>query len=233
MGHQHDLLGQCEQQRRHPLGVAQVEQGGRLVADQDRGLGDEHRCQCQQLLLAARQQVCGMVGVARQPEPVEHLGDPSLAFETAQTLTAQRELDVLAHRRHHDLRVRVGEHEAHRPAYVGAVLAGIAPVDPHRAFGRQDQPVEGASQCRLARPVGADDRDPLLAQGKRHIAQHGALAVPVGDRVDPDHPTRSTSIATPWPPPIAQVARPQRGPSWRTIREKSRTTSSAPLAPHG
>ena len=45
--------------------------------------------------------------------------------------------------------------------------------------------------------------------------------------------TASTSTATPWPPPTAQVASPYRPSRRRTSDENSRATSIAPEAPHG
>ena len=60
--HIDDLLRKALQDLQHPAGVAQVEQRRGFVAHQDPWFGHEHRAQCQQLLLTAREQVGGVVG---------------------------------------------------------------------------------------------------------------------------------------------------------------------------
>ena len=65
--------------------------------------------------------------------------------------------------------------------------------------GRQER---GAGLRARRQPAGS------VAERDVEVAQHGAVAVGVPDPTGLDHRHRSTTIATPWPPPTAIAARP-------------------------
>ena len=100
-----------------------------------------------------------------------------------------------------------------------------------------DQAVEQPGERRLARAVGADDPDPLLAQLQVDVAEHlppgRAVAVDVADPVElitgTLHHHRHTLAAAHRDGREPEPARPAGATSWLN----SRTTSTAPEAPHG
>ena len=111
--------------------VAEVEQGRRLVGDQDRRPGREHPGQGEQLALAAGQPVHAAVAEAREPVPARTASAARSRSRLVAVRTPQRQGDVLARGRHHELRGRVGEHEADPAAY-------LPPSRPRR--GRRRRP---------------------------------------------------------------------------------------------
>ena len=72
MGDEDQLLVQVEQSVGDELGVAQVEQGRRLVHDDELGLGDEHGADREELLLAAGQQVRRVITVLGQAKASQY-----------------------------------------------------------------------------------------------------------------------------------------------------------------
>ena len=226
-------------------GVAQVEQRGRLVHHQHVRLGDQHRRQRQQLLLPAGEQVRRVVGVpgepvgrqrgARRARATSRLGQPP---------AAQPERDVLGDRRHHDLRVGVGEAEADPPAHLAALAAGCRGRrrSPSPRVG-QHQPVEHPRERRLAGAVGADDADPR-ARSRRtvDVAQHragaGVLAVAVADAARPrsrgtlDH-HRDALAAADRDGRQAVAAAPRRRTSWREEPDDEHRARRAPGVTEG
>ena len=146
------------------------------------------------------------------PETVrrESASHPILDLLLGQAAAAQPERHVLGHRRHHDLRVRVGEAEPDQPAHLLAVALGVVPVHGDGPAVGDDQPVQQSRERGLAGAVGTDDPDPVLAELDRDVVQDGAAlgGVGVADAVDGDQRHDSTTIATPWPPPTAIAANP-------------------------
>ena len=70
--------------------VARIEEGGRLVGDDDRRLAHEHRREREQLLLPAGEPVRGPVGQVGEAEPVEGRVDARRGIRRGQPVTAQR-----------------------------------------------------------------------------------------------------------------------------------------------
>ena len=77
-----------------------------------------------------------MVGVAVEAERLSTPAARARPLRRRQPLPAQAEGDVLAHGGHHDLRVGVGEAEAHQAADRLAVAPRVVPVDGDGPAGR-------------------------------------------------------------------------------------------------
>src|SRR6478735_6813698 len=188
-----ELLLQAEQQVADAAAVAEVEQRRRLVGHQDRGPRGEHPRQCEQLALAAGQPVHAAVAEAGEPEvgqdPVG--GDEPLGLVAVRA--PQRQGDVLAGGRHHELGGRVGEHEADPAAYLPALARHVEPVDHDAAGGGRHETVEEPGEGGLAGAVGSDERNSALGQLERGLVEDAALAVLGRDRdgdlleTDPAH----------------------------------------------
>ena len=149
-------------------------------------------------------------------EPFERGATRAAASAFDELAAAQRERDVLGDGRHHDLVVRVGEDEADPAADLAPVPGGVEAVDRDRAGGRLHQPVDHPGQGGLAGAVGADDAD------ARSVQREVDAVARTRSRRSGDHPgersitlsaPRSSSIAMPCPPPIAQAASPSRASS--------------------
>ena len=140
--------------------------------------------------------------------------DPGCDLGLGEALPPQPEGDVLGDRRHDDLGIGVGEAETDAAPDRTGLPGCIEAVDPDHSRRRDDESVEHPRECRLARPVGADDADPPLGEPEGYVAQHGPLdagggvGVPHGVELDQRH--ASTTSAVPWPPPAAIAARPRR-----------------------
>ena len=144
-GKPQQMLAQPGEGVHEPVLVAQVEQGGGLVADQDVGVEREHRAQRQQLLLAAREGVGRVVGVVAEPVRGEDVPRALGALGTGDvTAAAQRQGHVLHRRRHDDLAVGVGEQEADPPPHRPPVAGRVEAVDPDLA-GAVTRPLPGIS----------------------------------------------------------------------------------------
>src|SRR5690606_4271293 len=150
-----------------------------------------------------------------------------------QTAAAEGERHVLARGRHHDLRVRIGEHETDLLAHLAPFRRGVEAVHPNPAPGWHDEPVDHPRDRGLARSVGADERDPPLFQPQVHVGHHGRGVVGVSHVLELDHRTTVHIVATPIPPPEDNAASPVLPRPWATNRANNRTTSTAPDAPHG
>ena len=128
MGDQHDLLRQPARAARRPAGVAQVEQRRRLVSDQHGRLG--RRAPTPARAAASARRTAGGRGGrrARRGRTRQRRRPPARATSVARRpRRAQPERDVLGHRRHDDLGVRVGEDRS-RPAAARRAPAGRCPA---------------------------------------------------------------------------------------------------------
>ncbi len=186
MGDHDELLVQLGEGLGHQRPVAQVEQCRGFVGHDHRRFDHQHRRQREQLLLAAGQQVAGVIGVVGETVPGEHLVDSSSSILLAQPRTAQREVHVLRHRGHDDLGVRIGEAEAHPPTDPGALATGVEAVHGDRAGGGDDEPVDHPGERGLPAAVDADDPDASFGEHQVDVREDGPVAVGVADAVEPD-----------------------------------------------
>src|SRR4029077_8700285 len=87
-----------------------VEGGKRLIEQKDLGLDRERTCECARLLLPARQLVCVLVHVRREPDQVEHLACPLPALGGPDLVQLHPEGHVLHCRHVREKRVRLEHH---------------------------------------------------------------------------------------------------------------------------
>ena len=87
-----------------------------------------------------------------------------------------------------------------------AYSGDVEPLDEHRARARRDQPVDHARECRLARPVRADDARPARVEDEVDAAEHDAVAVGVVDVAELDHRCRPAPSRSPGTHPAALTA---------------------------
>ncbi len=153
-----------------------------------------------------------MVGVPGQAEPGQRREHPLGHLGAGQPVPAQPERDVLAHRRHHDLGVRVGEAEPDPAAHRRAVAAVSRPSTVTARVG-QHQAVDQPGEGRLARAVGADHPDPLLGQRQVDAGEHDPAGAAVAERVAD---RASSLISGTLPPPSPRPGR--RRPRWPRAR---------------
>jgi hypothetical protein len=93
------------------------------------------------------------------------------------------ERDVLGHRRHEQLVVRVLEHDADAPADLAQVLLDHRQArDLHRPDAAAEHPVQVQHQRRLARAVRPEDGDPLALVHPQVDAEQRLVPVRVGER---------------------------------------------------
>ena len=150
-------------QLQHVLLVAEVQGGGRLVQQQDRGLLGQGPGQHGPLALPARQGPQLSFGQRAQVEPVEHLARHrqvagAVAGEDAPVGGAAQQ-DVVDHRHPRGDDRGLG-HVGQRPGPGGGAAVGGQARHPDGAGGgRRAQ--NRSQQGGLARPVGADHVQPL------------------------------------------------------------------------
>ena len=171
--------------------VAHVEVGRRLVEEQERGVLCEGLRQRDPLLLAARQLR------DRAPGEVGHVDGRQRgidagavvrpqAFGPAEVGRAAQGDDLLGGEVDRQLGLL-----AHQGDLAGALPSGPVadrPAAQGQPPGVGDQPGDGAQQRRLARPVRADEGDPLaLADGEREPGQHRASAQRDAEGVGGEH----------------------------------------------
>ena len=143
----------------------QVEQRRRLVAHEDRGLGGEHRRPARAAAAGRPDRAC--TGTSARSASPNRASAARAATSRSAGVSGRRRRDSATsstRRRHDELRVGVGEHEPDPAAHRGPVPRGVEPVHADGAGRRQDEAVEQPGERRLARAVGADDRDPALGE---------------------------------------------------------------------
>ncbi len=218
--------------------LRQVEQRGRLVHDQHRRPGHQHRGQCEQLLLPPGEQVRRVVGVPGEPVGGQRALDPFRDVLPVQAPAAQPEGDVLGDSGHHDLRVGVGEAEPTRRRTSCPCDPVSRPSTRTRPSVGTHQPVEQPREGGLARAVGPDHPDAPL--GQRPGPPRGSTSrrvVPAPNACADARRARSAACARPPSRPLGRRRRRSpASPSGRASRTSSREEpheSTAPLAPHG
>jgi hypothetical protein len=122
------------------------------------------------------------VGGVAHPHPVQRLVDPRERLGRRQAQVQRTERDVLAHRGHEELVVRVLEHQPDAPAQLAHVVATDAqPRDVELAATGQ-QPVEVEHERGFARAVGPEQRDPLVLRDLEVDAAQRPVPVGVRER---------------------------------------------------
>ena len=124
------------------------------------------------------------VGVLRQRQLAEHLGDPALPLRLA-GVTREPEFGGVAQRAvRGQLRVQdvLLRHQADPVPQFGVVGVQVAPVVEHRARGRRPHPGQRAEQRRLAGAAGPDhpQQAPLAEREADVVQQHLAAGQPDG-----------------------------------------------------
>ena len=148
------LAVQLLQQAEHLLGGLAVEVAGRLVADQQRRVGDDRAGDRDALLLAAGQLaglVRGAIGQAHQLQRDRGILAPLRGRQAGQQ---QRQLDVALRRQHRHQVVEL-EHEADGRGApfrqcAAAELVDALAADADAAGGRRVEPADQVEQRRLA-----------------------------------------------------------------------------------
>ena len=80
-----------------------------------------------------------MTDIIDPTEPLERPRDPLGALDLREPLRTEREPDVLRHDRHHDLRVRVAEHERDAAAVLSGIRVRVEAEHPHVARVATDE----------------------------------------------------------------------------------------------
>ena len=185
--------------------VPGVEQGGRLVAHEHGGFRTSTAASASNCFWPPDSRCAGWSASAASPNRAS-ASRTRVAAAAGEATAAQREGDVLGDRRHHDLGVGVGEHEADPAAHRRALARGVQPVDEHPARGRHDEPVQQPREGRLAGAVRPHDADPPLGQLELDVPQRHPLAEPVR------HPSTTITRRPPRPTPAPpRRARPRPG----------------------
>src|SRR5699024_6358335 len=175
-----DKLAQVHAQ---PFPVAQIEQRRRFVEDEDLRIDGEHRGQSHELTLASGEFVdaaFGQIGDAELLEDGQRRGS-ALGLRHG---FAQGQFDVLDRGRHDQLRGRIGEDEPDTRPHLPRLPGRVESVDEDLSRIRCDQAVEQLQKRRLARAVGADDGDDVLAQREADVLEDRPDDVAVGTVVD-------------------------------------------------
>ncbi len=157
-----------------------VEVAGRLVGEDQLGLGDEGAGDRDALLLAARELAGAMARAMGDADLVHHLVDTALALGGGDVVVEQGQLDILAHRQLVD-QVEALEDEADVGlAHVGELAlreAGdLLSVEQVRTARRAVEHADHVEQGRFAAARRAHDRDELaLGDVKVDRVERGRL----------------------------------------------------------
>ncbi len=155
-----------------------VEVAGRLVGDDDRGVGDEGARDGHALLLAAGELVGVVLHAVREAHERERHLDPLAPFAARERGEQERQLHVLERVQHRHQVVEL-EHEADvggspvrefRFRELGDVLAAHQQLPCIRLVDARDQ----VEECRFSRSRRAHERDEVaLGNAEGDVEQHG------------------------------------------------------------
>ena len=180
MGDQHDRLAQAlarVPQEIEDLGSGGVVQvAGRLIGEQDRGLGGQCTRQRDPLLLAGGELVRALPGKGREAHQLEERIHPLPMLGKRFAGNQERECHVLRHVQERDqveeLEDESGLGAARERGLLVIELADVDPIDDHLAAGRLIEAAEEMQHGRLSGPGAAHDRHELaLGDGQGYPSQ--------------------------------------------------------------
>ena len=166
---------------------ARVQVGGGLVHDQDVGRHRQHRGNGDRPFFAAGQLIGRPVAEMFHPDPSKGGKHALLHLFGREAKVERTKGDVLKHRWHEQLVVRVLENHPNRAADVPEGGLGEGKIaDAHCAALRRERAVEMEQQGRFAGPVGPDHGHRLAVMDAKGDAAHrgGAVGISVAQILD-------------------------------------------------
>ena len=136
---------------------------GELVDHEQAGPGDERHSERQHLLLTAGEVARGFVeALAQHREETEHVLDAVVCPRAVGAVQPTGEAEVLGNRERREHAVAARHlYDAAPCHFVRRRVGHVAAVEHDRAVRRLDQPRDALQEGRLARAVGAEQRDDL------------------------------------------------------------------------
>ncbi len=223
--HEDDRGRPCRADGREPLeegsGAIGVEICGRLVEDEQAGHRCQHACECESLLLAARERSSQVSPGATEPDRLERHGDPFEHRRSWPGAGLEAERDVILDPLHDDLARRILEHQSDpRREFARSERPGLDTIDGQGAQPStwqlaRDEPSQGKSQRALPGTGRPDDEQ---AVARRHIQVDRPERRRIRTRIREPEPAGSDRDRPGGVDGVCQVGNPSRTPVGRSAR---------------